>query len=124
MREHCGWGSTWLHMGSTWAPRTRNVISWSQCVLSLQQTAGNFATLRHILLENHELVYVAVLRDGFYVAEQLALCSMALHYTSTVSQDPHCHFVVSVRAFGLPDGRHFGYFQAYFARKSRVGIRP
>ena len=29
------------------------------------------------------------------------------------------HFVVSVCAFGLPDGRHFGYFQAYFARKSR-----
>ena len=38
------------------SPRTRNVISWSQCVLSLQQTAVTLATFRHILLENHAFV--------------------------------------------------------------------
>ena len=54
-----------LHMaphGSTWAPRTRNVISWSQCVLSLQQTAVTLATFRHILLENHAFVMPRPLR--------------------------------------------------------------
>ena len=39
------------------APQRQNLISWSQCVLSVYQTAVTLANFRHILLENHELAY-------------------------------------------------------------------
>ena len=103
-------GSTCLHM----SPRTRNVISWSQCVLSVYQTAGNFATFRHILVETHAFV----LQNPRWSSSRVGAPSAP--WLSTVQAQahrPHCRSTVPVCAFGLPDGRQNWLLSDIFCSK-------
>ena len=105
-------GPTCLRM----SPRTRNVISWSQCILSVYQTAGNFATFRHILVETH----ASVLQNQRWSYSRVGAPSAPqLSTTQAQAHRPHCRSTVPVCSFGLPDGRQIGYSQAYFGRNPR-----
>ena len=118
MREHCGWGSTALHYTST-GSQTRNVISWSQCILSVYQTAGNFATFRHVSVETHAFVLqnprwcrtrvgtepALVQNPRWSYSRVGAPSAPQLSTVQAQAHRPHCRSTVPVCAFGLPDGR-------------------